>query len=248
MYTPLPSPEYPRAPITEAVIEVRVAAGVETGVLDKIARRLKSHYTISEPMREVGFIIDNTGGNVTVKEDATGFRLASEDQADIVLLTKFFMTTARLPPYPGWGSFRERAQANWAVWAELAPTHPIARIGVRYINRIDIPTPPGAKLSLDDYLTFQPRSDIFEAVLTGYLVQVRFPTYRPNWTATITSTPILPNPVPDAVSIMLDIDIAREADIPVHPDKLWSVVDEARIVKNDLFERALTPKTKAFFE
>ena len=49
------------------------------------------------------------------------------------------------------------------------------------------------------------------------------------------------------MSIVLDIDISREIDIPTHPDKLWSVIDEARGVKNDLFERALTPKAKGQF-
>jgi uncharacterized protein (TIGR04255 family) len=97
VYTPLSSPEYPRAPITEAIIEVRVDADVDAGILDKIARRLKSHYTRYEPLRQVGVAIDNTGGNVSIQQNATGIRLTSEDQADITLLTNRFITTARLP-------------------------------------------------------------------------------------------------------------------------------------------------------
>jgi uncharacterized protein (TIGR04255 family) len=247
VFTPLSSPQYPRAPITEAVIEIRIAADVDANILDKIARKLKSHYTRSEPLRQVGVAIDNTGGNVSVQQNATGFRLTSDDQADIALITNRFIATARLPPYPGWEHFRDRAKANWGMWRSLAPAHAIVRVGVRYINRIDIPTTPEGKFNLEDYFNFHPQAEVFEANLIAYLVQARFLTYRPNWVATITSTPMLPNPVPDASSIMLDIDVSRETDLPLHPDKLWSVIDEARSVKNDLFERALTPKTKALF-
>jgi uncharacterized protein (TIGR04255 family) len=247
VYTPLASPQYPRAPITEAVIEVRVAAEIDANILDKIARKLKSHYTRSEPLRQVGVAIDNTGGNVSIQQNATGFRLSNEDQADIALLSNRFITTARLPPYPGWDRFRDRAKENWAMWRSLAPAHAIARAGVRYINRIDIPATPEGKLNLEEYFNFHPQAEVFEATLVTYLAQVRFLTYRPNWAATITTTPMLPNPVPDAASVMLDIDVFREADLPLHPDKLWSLIDEARSVKNDLFERALTPKTKALF-
>ena len=79
------------------------------------------------------------------------------------------------------------------------------------------------------------------------LVQMRFPTYQPSWIAGITTTPLQPSPVPGSISIILDIDISRESDIPMHPDKLWPVIDEVRSIKNDLFERAITEKTKALF-
>lgn len=246
MYTPRPSPAYPKAPITEAVIELRVGHDVELSALEKITQRLKSHYAKSEPMRQVGFLIDNTGGSVSLHEDATGFRLSSDDQADIALLSPRFMTTARLAPYPGWEALRDRAKVNWTEWRALTPTHPIVRIGVRFINRIDIPT-LDEKVNLDDYFTLQPRAEAFQTTLASFLVQVRFPTYQPNWIAGITTTPLQPNPVPGSMSIILDIDISREVDIPMHPEKLWPVIDEARNIKNDLFERALTDKTKALF-
>ena len=140
MYVPLSSPAYPKAPITEAVIELRIGHDVELTALEKIARRLKHHYAKSEPMRQVGFVIDNTGGSVSLREDAAGFRLNSDDQAEIAMLSQRFLTTARLPPYPGWEALRDRAKANWVEWRSLTPSHPIVRIGVRFINRIDIPT------------------------------------------------------------------------------------------------------------
>lgn len=118
---------------------------------------------------------------------------------------------------------------------------------MRFINRIDIPTLDD-KINLDDYFALQARADVFEATLASFLVQVRFPTYLPHWIASITTTPLQPNPVPGAMSIILDIDISRETDIPMHPDKLWSLVNEARSIKNDLFERTLTEKAKALFK
>lgn len=229
------------------MIEVRVATEIDKNVLDRVVRKLKPKYTRVEPVREVGVKIDDTGANVTVQEDATGYRLASEDQADIVLLTRRSFATARLPPYPGWPSFRDLAKTNWASWNNLAPPQSISRIGVRFINRIDVPTTAEGKIRIDEYFNFQPKADVFGATLSFYLVQARFPTYLPKWTATVTTTPFQPNPVPGAMSIMLDIDVYREVDIPIHPDRLWLLIEEGRSIKNDLFERALTDKSRDLF-
>jgi uncharacterized protein (TIGR04255 family) len=249
VYTPLQSPAYPHAPITEAVIEVRVDRDIEDKVLEKIARKLKPHYKMSSPRREIGFLIDNTtGGDIKIQEDSAGYHLSSEDQADIVLLTKRHLTTARLPPYPGWEEFSEQAWKNWETWSKLVPKYPIVRLGVRFINRIDIPLASNGKLNLDEYFTFQPRFKQFKKTLQSYLVQVRFETFAPNWVATITSAPVHPHPVPEAMSFTLDIDVFRDREIPMHPKELWATIDEARIVKNDLFERALTEKTKDLFK
>ena len=44
------------------------------------------------------------------------------------------MTTSRLAPYMGWGSFEERAKDNWLRWKKAAGFTHLSRVGLRYLN------------------------------------------------------------------------------------------------------------------
>lgn len=248
MYQPIPSPHYPRAPVTEAVVELRVGAELDMAVVEKIAQRMKRRYPSAKPLSQVEFLIDNTGGKVTARHTADGKRLSTDDQASLALVSRSSLATVRVAPYPGWEHLRDAARENWEDWRAIAPGHQIVRIGVRFINRIDIPVGQSPVLDLEQYLTLFPRSEALGQPLNGFTIQATLPTYLPHWNASLTSTPVVPGPVPDRASFALDIDVFRTEEIPMHPDRLWPVVDEARAVKNDLFERALTPAAKELFQ
>jgi uncharacterized protein (TIGR04255 family) len=118
-------------------------------------------------------------------------------------------------------------------------------VGVRYINRIDV---PGGRIILEDYLSFHPQmSAVAVGNLMGYVMQVTLETFMPKWTATLTSTILQPPPVPDRNSILLDIDVFRSEALPNREDELWAMINEARIIKNDLFERSITPAARELF-
>lgn len=247
-YVPIASPTYARPPITEAVIEIRVAGDVSEKVQEKIAQRLKKRYPNIQPLHEVEFKIDNTGGNVAIKQTQSKgqLRLTSADQADIVLLKARNLLSARLPLYPGWQVFRDNALENWKAWKAVAPGYDIERLGIRYINRLDLPT---GQIRLDDYLRVYPKLDIGAATpISAFMLQVTLPTHLPKWNATVTSTIMTPAPLPDRTSILLDIDVSRVEGIPTKDEELWALIDAARIIKNDLFERSITPATRELFK
>lgn len=247
MHQPTPSHVYDRPPITESIIELRVQQEVGDAAIDAIAARLTPLYPVTTTM--IGLpelVLDTTGASLTVNNRPHGRRLVSEDAADVVLLTPRFLSTARLPSYPGWAALRDRARDNWAHWLAVAGSLPLERIGVRYINRIDIPVEAGQNLDLDQYLTFAPRGEVFSAVLVGYHVQMTFQTYKPHWMATVRSTPLPPS-VPERLSVLLDIDVFRNILMPDAAEP-WTIIDEAQEIKNDIFERALGAKARELFK
>jgi uncharacterized protein (TIGR04255 family) len=242
------SPIYPRAPITEAVIEIIVTADAEPRTLERIAHRVKAAYPNSQPLQEFKLDIPNTGGQVSVSQNTHGFRLANNDQTDVILLKSRGITVARLPPYQQWNHLRDRAHAVWQEWRAATPSHPIARIGVRYINRIDIPHERGTPVNVEDYLSFVPSvAAITEQPMLGYLMQVVIPTFDPYWIATITTTALGDTPIPAHASFILDIDVARTTDIPLNDKQLWPIVDQAQVIKNDIFERCIKEPARKLF-
>lgn len=242
------SQNYPRAPITEAVIQILVAADVEPRALERISHKLKAEYPNSQPLQEYKVEIPNTGGQVSVAQNPQGFRLANNDQSDVIMLNPRGITAARLAPYLHWKHLRDRANTAWQYWKAATPGHPIARIGVRYINRIDIPLTAGMQLNVEEYLSFVPSVDaITDQPMLGYLMQVVIPTSDPHWTATITTTALGDTQIPAHASFILDIDVGRTSNIPFNDTLLWPVIDQAQLIKNDIFERCIKEPARKLF-
>lgn len=227
------------------VIDLRVASEVTAKNQETVVKRLKKLYPNSQALQALNVNIYTTGGRVGFEQKSQGFRLSSEDETDVVMVMPSGMAVARLAPYPGWEVVREGAQAVWEIWRKSTPHIDLARIGVRTINRIDIPTDEKAQISIQTYLNFHPQlPPISEAPMHGYLMQVTLPTTKPKWIATITSALVFPPPLLNHVSLLLDIDVFRTEEIPNHDNQLWEAVEEAHVLKNNVFETCITEETR----
>jgi uncharacterized protein (TIGR04255 family) len=213
--------------------------------LETVVRRLKKCYPHAAPLQAFSVKIDATGGNVGVEQQSQqGFQLSSDEQTDVVIIMPTGVATSRLATYPSWPVLRERAEFVWQTWLKSTPRLPIARLGIRTINRIDVPLDQSV-ISLETFLNFYPQvPDISPAAMVEYMMQVTVPTSVEHWTATITSTPVKPPALLDHMSLLLDIDIFRTEKIPSKGSDLWAVIDDARAIKNDIFERCITDETR----
>ena len=252
MHEFLESPHYDKAPIAEAVIDLRLGVAIKKRTQDKLVKKIARSYYRFETLQAIDVNIDTTGGSVRVDQALVGHRIASEDQLDLVTVQPNRLTVSRLAPYPGWEALEERAKDTWNTWRDLAGNSQINRVGVRFINRFDLPVemiaadpskPPGVNLS--DYLTIHISDPVMNHnPMDNYLLQITRDAKMPNWKHSITSTVINPAPLINHMSILLDIDVFRTQEIPLHPDRLWDVVSEARKIKNDIFERCITNATR----
>lgn len=244
----VPQPPYVKAPITEGVIHLSVADTASADDLQKLVRRLRTDYPHQEGLSPINVTINTTAGAITLPQPVHGYRLKSTDQADIVVILTNGITTSRLAPYPGWEHLRDRARSAWSEWRRIVKAGPPQRIGIRYLNRIDIPIDHNAPLDTDDYLTFTPRIPNFSnKPLAGFLVQATKPTESEYWNTTITSYVAAPSPLIGYVSLVLDVDVFRTEKIPGRDSDLWNCIDAVRPLKNSIFEACITDKTRRLF-
>jgi len=247
---------YKHPPIVEATIEIRSSVLLTREDQKKIVTKLKSEYPDVKEINEVEFefsSIDNDerlkNKNPTVKPK--GFRLSSNDQANISMLLNQSIVISRLAPYPGWDSFCKKAMIVWKKWKQVQKNIPISRIGVRYINRIDVPINSGSNtINIADYLTIFPENTIYnEEPLSNYFIHLTKHTPFENWFVNITSTVQKPAPLIDTVSLLLDIDVYYQRDefFFKKDDDLINLLKEARRIKNDIFQQTITDKTEEFF-
>jgi uncharacterized protein (TIGR04255 family) len=150
-----------------------------------------------------------------------------------------------LAPYDRWETFSAEALEHWRDYQRVARPTKLTRIGVRYINKIDIPS---SSIEIKDYLrTAVDVAPYLPQLVAGYFFQIVVPLSHFDASATITST-ILPPPAQDATSLILDIDTWRLVDMTLSvtdsSEGISQVLDTLREAKNYVFEACITDATR----
>jgi uncharacterized protein (TIGR04255 family) len=154
---------YKRAPITEAVIELRYSQLLDKDAVDKLNGRITPSYEKSEQFESWEVKVDlpgTVGGKVNaqaVPDGRGGYKLSADDLSDLLLITGISMTCSRLAPYEAWEPFCERAKRDWSKAREALGYKKLSRVGVRFLNRIDVPAP--GPIRIEDYLSVYPKYD-----------------------------------------------------------------------------------------
>lgn len=223
---------------------------LDQDTLKKIAGKLsKNYYPDKKENIEINFSLEYSPQDgkqaSSFRPKQTGYRLTSVDQTDIVIIAPQSLTIARLAPYPGWDKFYDRMIFAWKIWKRIVKVQDINRIGVRYINRIDIPTNGLENINIMDYLNFYPNIPVFSGIpMTDYLIQITIPTSNPLWIANIASFIHQPPVLVNTTSLMLDIDIYSTEKLPLNDKDLMLRLEEARELKNILFKQCVTSKAE----
>jgi uncharacterized protein (TIGR04255 family) len=238
---------YKKAPIVEAVIELRFARQAEFRAVEDAARRLRDEYFYQDPDNGLNVKIDAGTGKSEVETIWQGFKLSSVDRADALFYRTSAMVCSRLAPYTGWEHFCPRAIRAWEVWKRTAGPTELVRIGVRYINRIDVPVENDRLINVEDYLNIVPKTPDGLPPMASFAMQTAMPLGADDCSLTMNTGTMLA-PLIGFVSFALDIDVFREANIPRRDDELWALVNRIREHKNRIFESCITAKARALFE
>ena len=238
---------YKWPPITEAVVELRFQQPLTTDLIEKLKGRFAQDFPLP-PQTNVNFGVEFNQESTKVSREFGGYKLTSADGAGIVVIGPNAVSTSRLAPYPGWDTFISGAKANWDTWKRVVGKREVIRIGVRYINRIDLPNPDGGPIDVEDYFNFTPRTPrIGELPISEYTMSVSAPLEVDDLRLVINSSSHT-NVLVKTNSFILDLDVSREKNVPQRENELWECIDQIRLHKNAVFEACLTDRTRKLFE
>lgn len=238
---------YSRAPITEALIDLKVESSLPE---DDLLRSLKSiHSEISEQFREVVdvknirnvFQAGSEGTSTATSEKNVGYRFVSNDKRYIIQAYTYGFTFNRLAPYESWDVLLVEAKKAWKAYKAAAKPTRITRVAVRYINSINLPLP---SLTFQDYLRTYPEvSPDMSQEVSGYVMQLQLPQH--DLSATLVLNQAILQPSEKELPVLLDIDLYREADFSIdQEEEVWKLLDSFRVRKNQVFEACITDKTR----
>jgi uncharacterized protein (TIGR04255 family) len=236
---------YSRSPLTEAVIDLRVKLSreVELETLASIQSvRKKDYPTRQDRIALQGqFTTDPKAPPATASRTHIGYSFTSIDKRQIVQARLDGFAFSRLAPYESWESFRDEARQWWDTYRTVTKPEEVIRVAVRYINRLDLPLPLE---DFTDYLRTTPEvSPDLPQLLSGYFMQLQIPQEDLRGMLILNQT-IVPPPNPQTVSILLDIDLFRESDIPREENELWDFFEQLRVRKNEVFEACITEQMR----
>ena len=238
---------YKVAPVVEAIIELRVAGQVEFKKLAKVQNKLIVSHGLSENLLDIT-LAGEVGTIPAIKQTPTGYRLTSADGTEVALIKLNAIAVTRRAPYSGWESLFERLQAAWAAFKPVSGGKKLTRIGVRFINRIDIPVTQGRLIEETDYLRIgTPTLPFKHGIFSNFSSSVQTKTDDQRYGVTIQTGTAL-SPLINHASLLLDIDLACELEVPQVDNDIRLRLAEMRNLKNEIFEAYITDRARELFD
>lgn len=149
-----------KAPISEALIDVRVA-----GVGENVAAAVHSLRVATGDMYPIVYEAHGARAEFGFQKskfytkepeempEVNGIWLKSADELNVAQFRINGFTFNRLSPYPGWDVFFPEAMRLWRAYMDVIRPGAPTRLGVRFINRFDLQLPIG---NIGEYLTSTP--------------------------------------------------------------------------------------------
>lgn len=238
------------APITEALVDVKVKARAEFNPeeLRRVRELLAKDYPNVEEQRSFTAKLD-LGGVQSTKQALWGFAFRSADRLDVAQYRVDGFTFNRLKPYQNWESMWLSAFTLWKTYVEVASPLAVTRMAVRYINHIDLPR----SHRFEDVSTCPPPIPAgLSVVVNKYASKLTFSPKESEHLRAHVSQALEEKPGTDQAVFLLDIDAFRESNLFLQEPDVDQVIQatfaEIREFKNRIFFASLTENVLRGFE
>ncbi len=241
----------PKAPIQEALIDIRVATPPDFQVdsLKLFIKGLEQRFPETKERVELSqsFQIPQAGESkaaIATTKTIDGYFYTSKSEGKTVQAQRGGFTFNKLRPYSRWEEFSGEARDLWQRYVEIVKPQFVQRIAVRYINRIELPVD---LLDLREMCILFP--DVPESISKGGLAEYfqRFVVPRADGITSAISLSLDLAIPPAKPAIILDIDVWIPLQQVPDVDKVWPQFEALRVLKNQIFNASLTEKAKVLF-
>ena len=216
------------------MIGINFAEDLSKALLKSVSDKLAKNYPIHQPLQNISVKLDLSPqageDRKTVTEVAEGHRRSSQDMTELALALSNSLVVFQLAPYPSWATFSKRFMRDWKLLKKTLGYREIKRIGVRYINRIDIPV-TGPLVHHEQFLNVFPRvPDMLSPLMAGAVQTI---SYFEDIKCKLTlNSGIVESPILNNISFLLDLDVGRELDVPQNDKGLFELLEAMRLKKN----------------
>ncbi|MFQ6609152.1 MAG: TIGR04255 family protein [Fidelibacterota bacterium] len=242
------SKKYENAPIIEAVCEFRLTPETQWDLTipGLFYEKVREEFAKKEdhPIREVTFAGTSQGLQQKVQA-IERVRFLTDDKKTFVQLGPRVLSINKLKPYASWEEFKPKIEKAFTALTSVVEINSIQRIGLRYINRIDI---SGQKVDMDEYFDFNPHlGKNLPQDMLNFIVGCTFPFHEGQDSCKIQLTDAIPNDS-ESVSFILDLDYFLAKAETVAKDTALEWVESAHDNLENVFEGCITGSLRKVFK
>jgi len=239
--------KYADPPIVEAVCEFRLTRDSKWDLTTPglIYEKVSTEFPNKEQrlVQEVQITQSPQGLQQQIRSAERILFLAT-DRKTFVQVGPHFVGINSLKPYPTWSGFKPRIESAFRALTEIVEVKGLQRIGLRYINRVEI---PDESVRLEEYFEFRPfwAKDLpYE--MTAFIVGSIFSFFGGQDACRVDlSEAIAEKPGSRAFILDLDYFLAQPQSVSAGQALEW--VDRAHQRVEEIFEACITDRLRQIF-
>lgn len=238
---------YKNSPISEAVCEFQFGQDSpwDFTVPGLVYEKVRETFPNRSQIARVTMGISANEGEIGPQFGAMPvMRFTRKDEKAHIQVGTHLLSVHHLSPYSSWREFLPLIKSAFEAYREVASPKSIHRIGLRYINTIEL---AGSSISLEDYFEFRPYigPDLPQNI-GPFAISVQLPleNSRDVLNLQMVSQAGVSS---DVAIIILDLDYFLVKSGAVGIDEVFEWVDVAHTHIEDIFEASITEQLKQKF-
>lgn len=240
---------YKNPPIEEALVEFRMAPGQEWDLTipGKLHEKVKDAYPgkpRQQKLLQASFqAVQGQPAGFAVQEGIGRVQLIDAEAKKLLSLGPDVLSINVLRPYDGWEHFKPRVERALRSYVEVSGAERVSRIGVRYINRVDL-----AAVAVDLATHFCCGPAVPPGLPTrvgGFLNRAEL-VYEDDVKLVVTFATI--DAPAGSSAFLLDLDVIWEGSEPLGIDAALAKVDDLHEREAEAFEAHITDTTRGVFD
>jgi len=239
---------YRNPPVIEALCEFRFKPGQpwDLAIPGLVYEKIQDRFPKRRLAKIFELSVTATPGGVGQQVLTTDrMQFLREDERALVQVDRDLLAVNHLKPYPTWQEFLPLIEHGFSAYRDVAQPKGFERIGLRYINRIEI---PGQPVDLAHYLEFRPfvgpsLPQDYGPFMVG--IEAPYQNGRDRLRLQLATAAITK---PDALAVMLDLDYFLAEPGAVQLDNVLAWIDAAHGRVEEAFEACITDRLRHIFE
>ncbi len=238
-------PHLSRAPIREAVLDIKVEARPEFTVegVAEFVEQVRSDFPDTGPIRTLHAEVDVRGEEADLRSKGpltVGTICWNESKTRAVQGRIDGFTVNQVQSYESWDVLREQAYRLWGKYVAVALPIKVVRCALRYINRLEVP------VLVDLGESFLTRPEVgaeLPQLMEEYFMRVVVPFPEGRKVVVTQASELVTEDAASTRGLILDIDAFSTRTFDIGDDAIWKEFDELRAIKNICFFKSLKPAT-----
>jgi len=244
-----PRRKYRRPPIVEALCELYFEGSVwDDTIPGQFYDQIKEDFPIKQQRenQEAQVVLSTAGeASAGVKRLPPWMQFVTADESRLIQIGQDVLVVNQLRPYPHFEEWEPLIYSSLETYRKFANPKGIARLGLRYINRVVIPQ---TQIRMEDYFTVYPQLPKAMGDLHGrFMIRVDLPSQQGNHGVLITFGSA-PAEKAGEIAHLLDLYDIFKPEKSLAFDAVDAQIKLAHQNIEAAFEGSITDKLRSLFE